>query len=61
MIYRFDFIPSGIMSWFIVRTHRYIVDSHHWREGVLLAYGQQDRNKSYPSRIVPARQGSTTP
>jgi internalin A len=41
MIYRFDFIPSGIMSWFIVRTHRYTIDKH-WREGVLLAYEQQD-------------------
>jgi internalin A len=40
MIYHFDFIPSGIMSWFIVRTHRYTVDKH-WREGVLLAYQQQ--------------------
>jgi len=23
MVYRFDFVPAGIMSWFIVRTHRY--------------------------------------
>ncbi len=40
MIYHFDFIPSGIMSWFIVRTHRYTLDKH-WREGALLAYQQQ--------------------
>ena len=40
MIYHFDFIPSGVMSWFIVRTHRYTLDQH-WREGVLLAYQQQ--------------------
>ncbi len=37
MIYSFDFVPSGIMSWFIVRTHRYTLDKH-WREGVLLTY-----------------------
>ena len=37
MVYRFDFVPAGIMSWFIVRTHRYTLDKH-WREGVLLAY-----------------------
>lgn len=39
MVYRFDFVPAGIMSWFIVRTHRYTLDKH-WREGVLLAYQQ---------------------
>jgi internalin A len=37
MVYRFDFLPPGIMSWFIVRTHRFSQDLH-WREGVLLAY-----------------------
>jgi internalin A len=37
MIYRLDFIPSGIMSWFIVRTHPY-TRNLHWREGVLLEY-----------------------
>lgn len=37
MIYRFDFVPAGIMSWFIVRTHRY-TQNLHWREGVLLTY-----------------------
>ncbi len=39
MVYHFDFVPAGIMSWFIVRTHRYTLDKH-WREGVLLAYQQ---------------------
>ncbi|GAC1350076.1 MAG: hypothetical protein NVSMB27_29160 [Ktedonobacteraceae bacterium] len=37
MVYRFDFVPAGIMSWFIVRTHRYTTNLH-WREGVVLAY-----------------------
>ena len=37
MVYRFDFVPAGIMSWFIVRTHRY-TQGLHWREGVVLAY-----------------------
>jgi len=37
MVYRFDFVPAGIMSWFIVRTHRYSRDLH-WREGVTLGY-----------------------
>ncbi len=37
MIYRLDFIPAAIMSWFIVRTHRYSRNLH-WREGVVLAY-----------------------
>ncbi|WP_201377868.1 COR domain-containing protein [Ktedonobacter sp. SOSP1-85] len=37
MTYHFDFVPAGIMSWFIVRTHRYTLNKH-WREGVLLTY-----------------------
>ncbi len=37
MIYRFDFVPAGIMSWFIVRTHRY-TQNLHWRDGAILAY-----------------------
>jgi hypothetical protein len=37
MVYRFDFAPAGIMSWFIVRTHRY-TRHQHWREGVVLEY-----------------------
>ncbi|GCF11028.1 COR domain-containing protein [Dictyobacter arantiisoli] len=48
MIYRFDFVPSGIMSWFIVRTHRYS-QNLHWREGVALAYeGHQARVELNP-------------
>ena len=39
MVYRFDFVPAGLISWFIVRTHRYTLDKH-WRDGVLLAYQQ---------------------
>ncbi|HWS83334.1 MAG TPA: COR domain-containing protein [Ktedonobacteraceae bacterium] len=37
MIYRLDFVPAGVMSWFIVRTHRYTCNLH-WREGVVLSY-----------------------
>ena len=48
MVYRFDFLPSGIMSWFIVRTHRFS-QNLHWREGVLLAYeGHQARAELNP-------------
>jgi internalin A len=37
MRYQVSLVPSGIMSWFIVRTHLYTLDQH-WREGVLLVY-----------------------
>jgi len=37
MSYRLAFVPAGIMSWFIVRTHPYTLGLH-WREGVLLEY-----------------------
>ena len=37
MRYQLSFVPQGIMSWFIVRTHLYTQDQH-WREGVLLIY-----------------------
>src|SRR5579885_761854 len=37
MVYHFGFVPAGMMSWLIVRTHRYTQDLH-WREGALLAY-----------------------
>jgi Leucine-rich repeat (LRR) protein len=37
MRYHLSFVPAGIMSWFIVRTHLY-TQNQHWREGVLLAY-----------------------
>jgi hypothetical protein len=37
MVYRLDIVPAGIMSWFIVRTHRF-TRNLHWREGVLLMY-----------------------
>ncbi len=37
MVYRFDFVPAGIMSWFIVRTHRY-TRKLHWRDGAILSY-----------------------
>ncbi|MBN1992378.1 MAG: leucine-rich repeat domain-containing protein [Anaerolineae bacterium] len=48
MIYRLDFAPPGIMSWFLVRTHRY-TSGQHWREGVVLAYkGHQARVELNP-------------
>jgi GTPase SAR1 family protein len=37
MIYQLPFVPAGIMSWFIVRTHRYTCNLH-WRDGVILEY-----------------------
>ena len=37
MVFRMNFVPAGIVPWFIVRTHRYSRDIH-WREGVLLEY-----------------------
>lgn len=37
MVYHFDFVPTGIMPWIIVRTHRYTT-GQHWREGAILAY-----------------------
>ena len=48
MMYSFNFLPAGIMSWFIVRTHRFSKNSQ-WREGVLLAYkGHQARVELNP-------------
>ncbi len=40
MVYRLSSIPAGLMSRFIVRTHRFTQDIH-WREGVILAYSDQ--------------------
>ncbi|HEU5375397.1 MAG TPA: hypothetical protein VFV38_08165 [Ktedonobacteraceae bacterium] len=37
VLYRFDFVPVGIMSWFIVCTHRYTRHQHEC-EGVILEY-----------------------
>jgi small GTP-binding protein len=43
MRYRFDFVPAGIIPWFIVRTHSY-TQNMHWQEGVSLKYqGHQAR------------------
>ncbi|MGA7732422.1 MAG: COR domain-containing protein, partial [Chloroflexia bacterium] len=38
--YKFGFLPVGIMSWFIVRTHHYTEEAKdlHWRDGVILGY-----------------------
>lgn len=41
MRYTLSIVPAGLMSWFLVRTHRYS-QRQHWREGARLAYaGQQ--------------------
>lgn len=37
MRYQLSIVPSGVMSWFIVRTHLY-TQEERWREGVLLTY-----------------------
>ena len=37
VIYRLDFVPTGIMNWFIVRTHQYTC-SMHWHDGVVLSH-----------------------
>jgi internalin A len=48
MVYRFDFVPAGIMSWFIVRTHRY-TRNLHWRDGAILNYeGHTARIELFP-------------
>jgi len=50
MVYHLDFVPAGIFSWFIVRTHRYTINKH-WREGVMLAYeGHSARVELNPAR-----------
>jgi internalin A len=40
MRYTLSFVPAGLMSWFLVRTHRYS-QQQHWREGARLGYGGQ--------------------
>jgi internalin A len=48
MTYRFDFTPAGIMSWMIVRTHRYTLGLH-WRNGAILNYqGHTARIEIFP-------------
>ena len=37
MVYELGFVPAGIMSWFIVRTHHY-TKNLHWRDGTILEY-----------------------
>jgi len=37
MVYDLSFVPAGVMSWFIVRTHQYTTNKH-WRDGVFLHY-----------------------
>ncbi len=40
LIYRLSSVPPGLMSRFIVRTHRF-TQNMHWREGVVLFYDGQ--------------------
>lgn len=40
MRYTLGFVPTGLMSWLIVRTHRYS-QQLHWREGMHLVYHSQ--------------------
>jgi len=50
MVYKLEFVPSGIMSWFIVRTQRYS-RGLHWRDGTVLAYkGHEARVELNPAR-----------
>jgi len=37
MLFKLDFVPPGIMSWFIVLSHHYS-QNFQWREGVRLRY-----------------------
>ena len=49
MVFDLDFVPDGIMSWFIVLTHHFSQDLH-WREGVRLQYeGHQAHVELNPS------------
>ncbi len=48
MVYRLASVPAGIMSRFIVRTHRY-TKNLHWRDGAILEYeGHQARVELNP-------------
>jgi len=48
--YHLDFVPTGIMNWFIVRTHQYTC-SMHWRDGVVLSYQEHlARIELFPKR-----------
>jgi internalin A len=40
MRYTLSFVPAGLMSWLLVRTHRYS-QRQHWHEGARLAYANQ--------------------
>lgn len=39
LCFKLDFVPPGLMSWFIVLSHHYS-QGIHWREGVRLQYEQ---------------------
>jgi hypothetical protein len=51
MVYRLhNYVPPGLMSWFIALTHRY-TQGLHWREGVRLEYhGHQAEAVLNPSK-----------
>ncbi len=43
--YTLSFVPAGLISWLLVRTHRYS-RRQHWREGARLAYARQEAQVS---------------
>jgi internalin A len=36
--YRYDFMPAGMLSRFIVKSHSFILDNSYWKYGVILKY-----------------------
>lgn len=38
--YRYDFMPSGLLSRFIVKSHSFIKDNLYWKYGVVLEYDE---------------------
>ncbi len=36
MQYELDFVPAGLIIWFIARTHRFSSKERHWQDGVYL-------------------------
>lgn len=56
--YRYDFMPKGIVSRFIVNTHNLIADQGHvWRHGVVLRRGEAwaEVIEDYPARQITVR------
>jgi internalin A len=49
--YHYEFMPSGIITRFIVRTHQYTNDNSFWRYGVVLQYEKSFAEKSFAEII----------